>query len=514
MAGTTKDILLDPITEGMISDGVLSHYVAPPSSVSYLENFHNDNLGVLTSRPPLAIKDYTPAAKPLSCTMFTQSTTTCFIVWQEGTTLKYAPYDSVGVSPSSYTTSASSAGRSRYETVLGRLIITQASGAQPKYTDLTGAPVALTTSFPATNPADIISAGFVGRVWVAESNSSDNRVYYSDVIPAAGLGSLTGGASYLTINANGSDKITAFARTQNCLFVFTHNSIFRIFNTQSQDNTPIVNVGTPSQESVVSVKDGFYFYHSTGIYKLGLDGAVTEISIKIRDILNKKNPFPFGDVVTNVIGWSDRDHIYFSLGNQIEGYETTKTWVVRYTISTQVWTIYSFYNFAPTCASTYYAPNYINNFGLDPFPATYLFGTSISNTSTFYASVFSTPAWTGSSLGIGVTGDLGINKIYLKAVSQWKTFGIEPHYKRISGVAQSHENASAVVLDYLKDKDNKSVWQNIGTLSAEYSVLFRDFQSDEFNRIKFRYQGESLGTPVVIGQTTIMGLDNLGYKNN
>lgn len=509
--GNYVDILLDPVTEGMISDGVLSHYVAPAGSVSYLENFHNDNLGVLTSRPPLAVKDYTPAAQPLSCTLFTQSTTSCFVVWQEGTTIKYAPYDSSGVSPSSYATSASGLGKSRYDTVLGKLIITQYGvGNQPKYTDLTGAPVALGTSFPATNPLDIISAGFIGRVWGAESLAADNRVYYSDVIPAAGLGSLTGGSSYLTINANGTDKVTAFARTQNCLFVFTHNGIFRIFNTQSQDNTPIVNVGTPSQESVVRVKDGYYFFHATGIYKLGLDGAVTETSVKIRDILEKVNPANYDDV----IGWSDKDHVYFNLGKSIEGYENTKSWVVRYTISTQVWCIYSFFEFAPLCATSYYAPNYINSFQLNPFPVTYIFGSGITNTSAYYASTFNSAGWTGNSLSLNVNGDLSLYKIYLKAITQWKTFGIEPHVKRISGVAQSHENGAGITLDYLVDKDNKSVWQNIGSLDSRYSSLFRDFQSGTFNRIKFRLQGESLGSPMVVGQTSIIGLDNLGYREN
>lgn len=511
MAGTTKDVLLDPITEGMISEGVLSHYVSPSGAMSYLENFHNDTLGVLTSRPPLKPSSYNPAALPGSACLYALSTTTAYIVWTEGTTLKYATSDNTG-SVNNYTSAASGSTPSRFDTILGKLIITQGSTAQPKFTDLSGAPVSLITSFPATNSMDIISAGFIGRIWGAESISADARVYYSDVIPTGGLGSVTGGASYLTINANNGDKVTALIRTQQCLFVFTNNGIFRIFNTQSQDNTPIVNVGTPRQESVVQTKDGYYFFHATGIYKLGIDGSVQEISTKIRPILARISPF----AVNDVIGWADKDHVYFSLGKDVGNLDPDgkKSWTVRYTISTQVWTLYSFYDFLPSCVASSVLPDYVSTAQISPFPTTWVFGSLISNASSYSANTFDSPAYTTGSQEIGVNGDLGTYKIYCKAITNWKTFGKEPHYKRVNGFTQAHENASGFVVDYVKDKDNPSVWQNVGNLDQDQVKLFRDFQSDEFNKIKFRVQGETLGSIVTIGQMGMVGLDDLGYKNN
>ena len=281
------NVPFEPVTESVISEGVVSHYVAPEGSVSYAENFHNDSLGVMTTRRMFTTTGTSPAARALSCVLYQEASvgSTPNIFWQEGTTLKIQDILGTGGVTTRLTTFGSSS-KQRFDIVQGYLIMTNSTG-QPKYTNAVATvPTALGTSYPAG--MDLVSAGFSGRIWCASSTDGLNRVYYSEVIPSGGIpGPVTGGASFLTINANNGDKVTGFARTQNVLYTFTHNGIFRIYNTQSQDSTSISNVGCFNQEAIIKTKNGFYFYHPSGVYYIGSNGFPQEVSGKIRDIIQK-----------------------------------------------------------------------------------------------------------------------------------------------------------------------------------------------------------------------------------
>lgn len=509
------DIVLDPITEGVISPGVLSHYVAPKGSVSRAENLHNDTLGLLTSRRPLVSRN-TPAAAVLSCVLYQNPSGSQTIVWQEGTSIKWAP-----VTGGTITTHAasSSANRNRYDVIQGKVIMTNDNVGQPKLFDTTGAPTAIVgTSFPgAAANADIISAGFSGRVWVAGSNDVACKVYYSDVIPVGGISSVVGGGSFLQINANNGDRVTGFARTQNVLYVFTHNGIFRIYNTQSQDNTPIANIGAFQQEAIVRAKNGYYFYHPSGVYFIGSNGFPQEISIKIKDTLQKVNPA----YQHKVFGWCDDDHVYFCLGNNLQDEQVDKTYYIRYTISTQVWTTMSTLQFLPTCAdSAFFAVSPGSLPTEDIYPANYLIGSGLTTAgvanSTYYGGTFN--MFTLSTENSAVTPDWGSIPIYVDFVTNWLTFDLEHHYKRINGISFPSENGAGLKVAYQIDKDKKNEWRPLvpgsSELSSDYITLFRMFQSDAFNRIRFRVHGDTKGVTVKIGMPTMLQVDDLGFKNN
>lgn len=508
-------IPLDPVVEGVISPSVVSHYVVPKGSLAYAENLHNDTLGLMTARRPFVSRN-TPAAAVQSCALYQTPSGSAVIFWQEGTTTKYA--DIVGGSITSYPAS-SSINKNRYDTIQGKLIITNSGVGQPKLFDASAAPTAIAgTAFPgaATN-INLISAGFSGRVWASSDSDVTCKVYYSDVIPAAGISSVTGGASYLTINANQGDKVTGFARTQNVLYVFTHNGIFRIYNTQSQDNTPIANVGAFQQEGIVRAKNGFYFYHPSGIYFIGSNGFPQEISIKIRDMIQRVNPL----YQSKVFGWCDDDHVYFCLGNNLQDMQADKTYYVRYTISTQVWTIYSTLAFLPTCADSAFLANPSAGFTTeDVYPTNYLIGSGLTTAgvanSTYYGGTFN--VFTPSTENSSVTPDWGSVPVYIDMQTHWLTFDVEHNFKRINGIAFPSENGAGLKIAYQIDNDKPNMWRPLTpgntSLSSEYITLFRQFQSEAFNRIKFRVYGDTKGVTVRIGMPTILQVDNMGYKNN
>jgi hypothetical protein len=50
MLKSVLNVPFDPVTEGIISENIVSHYVTPKGSIAYAENFHNDVLGIMTTR--------------------------------------------------------------------------------------------------------------------------------------------------------------------------------------------------------------------------------------------------------------------------------------------------------------------------------------------------------------------------------------------------------------------------------------------------------------------------------
>lgn len=507
MRESIDDVPLDPVTEGVISENIVSHYVTPKGSISYADNFHNDTLGVMTTRRMFTMSGASPAARALSCVLYQEASlnSTPNIFWQEGTTLKIQDILGTG----GVTTRAATFGTStknRFDIVQGYLLMTNSGSGQPKYTNAVATvPAALATSFPSA--VNLISAGFIGRVWAADNTDAANKLYYSDVIPAGGVSAVTGGASFLTINANAGDKITGFARLQNVLYVFTHNGIFRCYNTQSLDNTSLSQVGCFNQEAIVQTKNGFYFYHPSGIYYIGSNGFPQEVSGKIRDIIQKIPNANQG----SVFGWSDDDHVYFNVG-LLPGLSSTKQYILRYTLSTQVWSTYTISNASTaltlTCAaSTNFASTSITSD--DIYPTNFVFADDTVN---FYKGTFN--VFLPTTVNSAVTLDFNAVPIFSEFQTNWLYFDNETHVKRINGISIASENAAGFKIAYRIDGDSDNTWRDIGEINSDYITLFPLFQSAKFNRIKFRVFGEPKGVIVKIGIIMIRKLDDLGYEYN
>lgn len=510
----TLNVIMTPITEGVIMDSVVSNYVAPEGCLSFAENVHNDVIGVMTSRPPfIRLSNFSGGvSNPMSVFVVNNlvNQDKALVYWQEGRDLKQTQL----ITTTSITTSSNFFGsatrKNRWDVIQNTLLFTNFAGSSAVYYQqggniLTSVPTALDTEFP--NSVDLISAGFVGRVWGAGSTNTTTNLYYSDVIPAAGITSLTTASQqYLRINANNGDYITGLIRTQQVLFVFTNNGVFRVFGTTSLDNSPVSTVGAPSQEAIVKTKNGIYFYHYSGIYKLNNDGTSQEISRKIYPLIRRVPPAN----QKSVFSWFDDDHIYFYLGT-LTGYDTNKYYIVRYTLSTQVWTTYS--TRTPLLAGF---STFLTDYG----------ATETASTQTWYPLALIMTADNAATFGVGVPGTEGESyygdfkssgnpeaNIYIETVSHWMNFGSDSTYKRINGLALAGEYAAGFNLQYQVDNDQKDTWRNVGNITESFSTLFRDFNSVEFNRIRFRVTGITQGGLVKISPLVVLGLDDLGFKH-
>lgn len=504
MIKVAEDVKLQPISEGIIGEGVASYYVAPKTSSPYMQNMNNDSLGVVQVRNPIYAFNV-PSLSVSSSVHFQpagQNMRLYYTARGGNQTLKYV--DSfLGGAETSYASVFSTGSLTvRFDTIQGNLLMTTSDSTLGiKYT--TGSAPASIAGITTYNDTDLISAGFVGRIWFAASTNANNRLYYSDVIPSAGVASTTGGTQFLTINASNGDYITALVKSQQVLYVFTSNGVFRVFNTQSQDTSPISNVGTLSQESVCQAKDGIYFAHSSGFYKLSEGGIPQLISNRISSLLYGQTN-GFMDLY-NMKAWSANDYVYF--GTQ-DSAPSSGTIIYRYTISTQLWTIYTIQRFV--LLST--AVGYTRTIGYTN-PQCSLLGifTGTNQSGTLNEKI--KPNLVG---GNAFSYDFGTQGIFSEFHYQWETFGSETRRKSISGICIPHSNMAGFDVSYKIDNDNVDKWRTIGTLDNKAVTVFKDFVSPPFSKIKFRIVGSNksseTGTQASAGVPTIIKLSDLGYE--
>ncbi len=131
------------------------------------------------------------------------------------------------------------------------------------------------------------------------------------------------------------------------MLVFKTNRLYRVFDIGQTDPDPYYAVGTSSQESIVETKAGVYFHHASGFYQYNIYGVVQEVSRPIWDIV-RAIPSSYYE---SIAGWleADGDHVCWSVGTVTYQGTTYTNLVVRYTISTQTWTHYT-YPTAMLCA--------------------------------------------------------------------------------------------------------------------------------------------------------------------
>ncbi len=195
------------------------------------------------------------------------------------------------------------------------------------------------TNFP---PGDYIQAGFEGRVWVADK--INDVVYFTDIVQFTPPDTYT-----LTFDATtnfiknfspqNGQTITGLFTTPRALLLFKEDTIYRIYGAFSVDSYPAYNVGTYSQESIVQTKTGLFFHHSSGFYQFNYDSQPVEISRRVIDFI-QAIPRSYYPEVKGI--YNGFDAVEWHVGPlTVEGvyYECC---VMRYTISTQVWTIYDY----------------------------------------------------------------------------------------------------------------------------------------------------------------------------
>ncbi len=332
-----------------------------------------------------------------------------------------------------------------------------------------------------------IQAGFDGRVWIG--NKDTDALYFSDIVqftpPSTYALTYTATNFIQTLSSQDGESMTGLFRVPRALLVFKQNHIYRVYNSANIDPYPAYNVGTYSQESIVQAKDGLYFHHSSGFYKFNYDGQPTEISKRIVDVVKAIPRASYENVVGIYDGY---DAVKWSIGAvTIEGVAYTNL-QMRYTISTQVWTIYDFPGNDITALVTF-----------DD-------GTNI------YQTVGTAQGRVGQ-LDAG-NDDFGIAIPY-DFIDRWRSYSeMYSITKDLHGMMVSSLNGGGAELQYQTDKAGPNVWEDLGVLDENYASLLPNASTEDFNIMRFRLKGKTSGTQIVFCGIEILSMTIKGFDKN
>ncbi len=470
-------------TEGIIRAAAIADPVSQENSVQEAVNFHFDSMGVMTGRPGLTqYADVPSTSNPiLSYGAWSQNATSNRkLLAQQGTAI----YALSAGTWSSVRSGLVANNKARYAQYLNlTYMINGYNGDAIQSFNGTTFSATNVGSFAAnlsSGKGDFINAGFEGRIWIVDR--SLDRLYYSDVVSPTGV--ITGGTEYIErLSPQDGQSITGLMQVDRALLVFKQNSIFRVYSASSVDPYPAYYLGTYSQESIIKTEDGVFFHHPTGFYKFVYGAQPQNISRRIIDFVENILRVNYEQIT----GWSDQDHIYWSCGDITIKGKLYRNCVCRYTMSTNVWTIYSYAN---TITAT----------------IIYDDGTSIL-------------PLVGTNLGITARTDIGTSdmgsKIFVEGISRWITFSTTASpQKQITGAAAIHQNCAGMKVDFQFDKDDPNKFQTVMTLKDNYADPFPNIDVKDFSRMRYRISGSYDTTVPVFETIEILKLVTKGPKNN
>lgn len=484
MAESFKDLKLPYPTEGLIRSTLLNDTVCPEDSVALAVNVNFDRMGAIKTRNGVTSFATAFANPVLSLgSISIQSSGLRQLIAQDQNLIKV--WD--GATWTTKRTLTSTTNKARYSQFLN--LVYQVNGNAT----VSGSDVVQTydgSDFGTTNVSflpkgDFIQAGFEGRVWVLDR--ATDRLYYSNIAAPDGTITTVNPCDYIEkLSPQDGQSFTGVIRVPKALLIFKENSIFRVYGASSVDPYPAYNVGTYSQESIIQAKDGVYFHHSSGFYKFTYDSQPIEISRRVRDFIDAI-PRSYYSSVTGI--YDGKDDIQWSVGPVTVDGVTYNNCVMRYTISTNVWTIYDLA-------------------GSERITSTLLYdnGTTINP-------VVGTATGKFGIMEDGFT-DFG-TPIYFEIITRWISFtDLWSKVKEIVGICVNTENAGGVQVQYQIDKDRPNVWQDVGTLKEDYTTLFPNVKIDDFNRMRFRITGRSSGQPIIFDGIEILKLEDKGFNQN
>ena len=335
---------------------------------------------------------------------------------------------------------------------------------------------------------DFIHAGFEGRVWVIDK--SLGVIHYTDIVQFAppNVYTLTydPAVNFISnLSPQTGQSFTALYRVPRALLVFTEDTIFRIYGATSIDAYPAYNVGTFSQESIIESKTGIFFHHSSGFYQFDYGGQPVEISRRIIDFVKAIPRAAYGDIKGVYDGF---DAVEWAVGPvTVEGVVFSNC-VLRYTLSTQVWTVYDYTGNVITAMVSYDNGTAINH----------LIGTSTGLV---------------GALDTGKT-DFGV-PFYYEYIDRWRSF-TDMYYKTkaLDGVNLYSENAAGANISYQIQKSGPNVWKHLATVDERNNAFFPTEGTDDFDVLRLRVAGNTKGEQVVIHGMEIPSLTIKGQETN
>jgi len=455
-----KPFLITNFKDGIITEGVISESLMPAGAVAEAINVHFDKMGSVELRKGLTLLGSQISAGNTILGLHQ------FLDEGAGTNnqllavVNTVTYYLASGTWTSKRTGLTANKKARFTNFLDSIFMVNGADAMNTW-DADPA-----TSFTTTNTVSAPVASFIdnyrSRVWAANTSANPSRLWYSSVAATDGTIDWTSSdSSYIDIAPGDGEDITGIIKSPRALLVFKNNHIYRVYNIHETEPDAKIFVGTYSQESIVSAKDGVYFHHPSGIYRIRTGESLpVEISKPIYDFIKNIS----SSFYTNVGGWKDNDHIYMSLGNiTINGISFTNV-VARWTISTEVWTIYS----------------YTTQLRL---------GTDYDDGSNILQVVGDN---NGNVLQLNTGNDDNGGAIFYSLITGWHNFdGLRSETKTITKLASLHKNAQGIKLEWQNENMKNFEWESVGMLDSK-ETIFED-KNIKGHKIRFRLSGNSKG---------------------
>lgn len=477
-----KDLKIPYPIEGVIRSAQLDDKVAPENSVELAINMNFDRIGTVMSRPGVATYATTRSGSVSSFGTLNIQGGVKRLYSQVGTNI--SAWDGT-----TWTTvrTATTSNKARFSQWLNRIYMVNGTDALQCSS---GGAFSAEANFVPSDPMPIghyIQAGFDGRIWIA--NRDSDSLFYSDIVqftpPSTYTLTYTDTNFIQSLSPQDGESITGLFRVPKALLVFKQNHIFRVYSATNLDPYPAYNIGTYSQESIVQGKDGVYFHHSSGFYKFNYDGQPTEISRRVNDFVRAIPRANYENVVGIYDGY---DAIKWSIGEVTVGGVTYANCQMRYSISTQVWTVYDFASTAITALIRY-------------------------DNGTFIEQVCGTSTGLIGKLDSGVD-DFG-NKIYYELIDRKRTLSeLVSKTKNITGISVVSKDAGGAELQYQRNDSGVNEWHFLGTLNPGTVTLFPNVSTEDFNEITFRIKGYSTGSPIMIKGIELLTMQDKGFDQN
>lgn len=445
---------------GVIRPAEVDDDLIPDGAVTHAINFKFDRKGAGTVRPGMTALGSTVESGLLPYGMHNAQAGTAVVVFSGASTSTIYSYD--GSSWSLSLDGGSSSAKVRFIDFSSYVIALGFQGSirfwnagSSRHWHYTGNPI---NPQHLWNRTPTLGEVYKSRAYLSGDTSTvgnSSRLYFSDVISTAGIITWSPTVNFVDINPGDGENITALKRYSTELEVFKPNYMYR-FRTTGTDPDPLIKVGTRSQESVVEGSRGLYFHHDTGFYRYA--GGYPEIvSRAISDIVDA---IPFSQF-DDVIGWTDNDHVYWAIGNitvtEAGLSETIKNTVIRYTESSDLWTIYSY-------------PWDIRR------AITYTTGSQQTRIAALDNGVVAT-------LNSGTT-DIG-EPIQYMLRTKWEDWGSQALRKVIHEIAVTMEKSLGAQIFYQTDENEE--WNEIGQMKSMMNLF--DDMFVRFHRIRFKIAG-------------------------
>lgn len=454
------------LQDGLISEGAVSEGLYPSTAVSEALNFHFDKIGCATLRKGTTLLGDAGVLSGdiLGLYEFRDSGagTNNQIICVNGTTVYYLS-GSTWTSKRTVTTGL----KSRFTTYLDYVFMVNGTDATAVW-DGNPSNSFVTTGNASAAPIGKYIENFRSRVWITGNSTYPDRLYYSSLPSSVTTPVITWDTSattgdWIDISPSDGDNTTGLKRTKSAMLVFKKNHIYRVYSISETEPDPKINVGTWSMESIVEAKDGIYFHHPSGFYKYG-DSGVQEISKPIIDIVNAITLANY----SKIEGHEDGDHIEWQVGDcTVNGVAYTNL-AVRYTISTQTWTHYS-------------------------YPTQHLVSSKYNDGTTIYNLVGDE---SGNILKMATGKTDNTSSIQYSLIHKWLNFdGLLSTRKNINKLLFTHKGGSGSRVTYQKENDSVNDWSK--SLKGE-QLTEKDTGFDlsiKGKKLRFRISGSSTGEP-------------------